>query len=123
MFRASRLALVFLVVAALAGVVPAVAETSREFVEGFEDLPLMPGLANVPEAGIAFDKPAGRIVVAYARGAVRRGNVVDFYRQTLPQLGWAKRGPAEWSREGERLAIDFLGADGDLVVRYTLSPE
>ena len=123
MFRASRLALVLLVVAAFAGVVPAEAETSREFVEGFEDLPLMPGLANVPEAGVGFDKPAGRIVVAYARGAVRRGTVVEFYRQTLPQLGWAKRGPAEWLREGERLAIDFLGADGDLVVRYTLSPE
>ena len=126
--RASPLAFAFLLLVALAGAAldgtaPAAAETTREFVEGFEDLPLMPGLANVPDAGVGFDKPDGRIIVAYARGAVGRGTVVEFYRETLPQLGWAKDGPAEWLREGERLAIDFLGADGDLVVRYTLSPE
>jgi|SRR5688572_25134937 hypothetical protein len=91
------------------------------FVEGFEDLPLAPGLANVPEAGTGFDKPTGRIVVAYASGKTSRGEVEKFYSTTLPQLGWTRQGGA-YLREGERLTIEILGAQGGVTVRYTLAP-
>lgn len=93
----------------------------EEFVEGFEDLPLAPGLSNLPEAGTGFDKPTGRIVVAYARGGVSRASVEEFYRATLPQLGWSLEGGA-YLREGERLRIEILGVDGEVTVRYTLAP-
>ena len=108
------LALVLLVPSARAG---------DGFVEGFEDLPLAPGLLSVPEAGIGFDKPTGRIVVAYARGAVTRSAVEGFYNATLPQLGWiAESGGSSYLREGERLTIEVLGPDGALTVRYSLAP-
>ena len=74
------------------------------------------------EAGMAFDKPAGRIVEAYAHGAVQTTDVRRFYRQTLPQLGWQRLGRDRFAREDEELEIDYLGADGDLTVRYTLQP-
>jgi len=92
------------------------------FVAGVEDLPLMPGLAEVSDAGVVFDKPGGRIVEAYAEGAVGRAEVIGFYRQTLPQLGWHAVGDTAFRREGERLEIVILGGDGDLVVRFTLQP-
>ncbi|MHA1600131.1 MAG: hypothetical protein ACTSW2_04835 [Alphaproteobacteria bacterium] len=92
------------------------------FVAGVEDLPLMPGLAEVRDAGVVFDKPGGRIVEAYAEGSVGRSEVIGFYQQTLPQLGWRALGDTTYQREGERLEIVILGGDGDLVVRFTLQP-
>ena len=83
----------------------------------------MPGLAEVPDAGVVFDKPAGRIVEAYAEGAVARAEVAAFYAATLPQLGWRTRQSNVFLREGERLSLIFLGGDGDLIVRFTLEPD
>jgi hypothetical protein len=94
------------------------------YVSGFEDLPLAPGLVSVPDAGIAFDNPTGRIVVAYARGAVAKSAVEKFYNSTLPQLGWAAETPkGSYLREGERLTIEVLGKDGAVTVRYSLAPK
>jgi hypothetical protein len=93
----------------------------ERFVEGFEDLPLAPGLVNLPEAGTGFDKPTGRIVVAYASGKTSRSAVEKFYSATLPQLGWSREGNA-YLREGERLTIEIIGAEGGVTVRYTLAP-
>jgi hypothetical protein len=44
-----------------------------------------------------------------------------FYSTTLPQLGWTRQGGA-YLREGERLTIEILGAQGGVTVRYTLAP-
>ncbi|MBK1696998.1 hypothetical protein CKO21_07035 [Rhodovibrio salinarum] len=93
-----------------------------DYVADIVDLPLMEGLREVADAGMAFDKPSGRIVEAYAHGTVDTAAVRRFYRQTLPQLGWQRLGQDQFTREGERLQIDYLGADGDLTVRYTLQP-
>ena len=57
------------------------------FIEQVTDLPLMPGLSELRGAGVVFDKPDGRIVEAYAEGGVDREAVLDFYYNTLPELG------------------------------------
>ncbi len=49
------------------------AEGHAAYLAAVADLPLMPGLAEVPEAGLVFDQPSGRIVEAYAQGAVTPG--------------------------------------------------
>ena len=98
------------------------AASAGEFLAGFDDLPVMPGLSADKEAGIVFDTPSGRIVEGYAAGAVGRRKVQRFYEKTLPQLGWAKTGQNEYRREGEKLTMDFKGKDGALTVRFTLSP-
>ena len=90
---------------------------------GIDDLPLMPGLTAVADAGVVFDKPSGRIVESYAEGAVARSAVAAFYAATLPQLGWRTRQSNVFVREGERLSLIFLGGDGDLIVRFTLEPQ
>ena len=101
----------------------ALADESSAFIAGVEDLPLMPGLAEVPGAGMVFDKPSGRIVEAYAKGPVKRADVALFYLETLPHLGWQAKAESIFAREGERLQLIYLGSDGDLVVRFVLQPE
>ncbi len=115
-----------LALSALGAQVPApaaLAEEAAAFMAGVADLPLMPGLAEVPDAGVVFDKPAGRIVEAYAQGAVSRAAVTAFYISTLPNLGWRAKAEALFQREGELLRLGFMGDDGALVVRFTLQPE
>ena len=92
------------------------------FVDGFEDLPLMPGLRNVPAASVSFDAAVGRIVVAFAEGAVRMPAVRAFYAETLPQLGWKPEGAGRWLREGEVLTVDTVVEGNGLVVRFELAP-
>ncbi len=110
-----------LLLAAALLLAPAPASATDPFVEGLEDVPLMTGLATVPDRSVVFDKPTGRIVESYAAGAVRRAEVVRFYDETLPQLGWSGRGQT-YRRESEVLRLGFEGKDGALVVRFSLSP-
>ncbi len=98
------------------------AEVQTAYLAAVADLPLMPGLAEVPEAGLVFNQPAGRIVEAFARGAVSRTAVTSFYLETLPNLGWRAKAEALFQRESEQLRLDISGDDGALVVRFTLQP-
>lgn len=104
------------------------AGAAQPFVAGFEDLPLMPGLTQIPDAGVVFDTPSGRIVEAYAEGPVAREEVTAFYARTLPQLGWEPAGEARYRREGELLRLEFTEAGGaqpgaSLTVRFYMAPE
>ena len=92
------------------------------FVDGIEDLPLMPELQSVPAASVDFDGLAGRIVVAFAEGTVAMEDVRAFYDATLPQLGWAKQEGDRWVRAGEELSFDAVAERGGLVVRFELVP-
>ena len=87
-----------------------------------EDVPVMPALSPVDDAGIEFDAPSGRIVEAYAIGATDRDSVLAFYRETLPQLGWRPDAGNSFLRESESLKIDFFGPDGEITVRFTVAP-
>lgn len=93
------------------------------YVTQVEDLPLMPGLSEIADAGLVFDVPSGRIVEAYAQGPVVRKAVLAFYRKALPQLGWRAAGGNAFQREGENLKLDFLDGGDALIVRFTLTPE
>lgn len=92
------------------------------FVDGIEDLPLMPGLNSMPAASTAFDALAGRIVVAFAEGTVAMEDVRAFYDATLPQLGWERLEADRWVRAGEELNLDAVIERGGLVVRFELVP-
>ncbi len=96
--------------------------SAGEFLAGFDDLPVMPGLNAVDGAGIVFDTPSGRIIEGYAAGPVTQASVSRFYDKTLPQLGWRPVSKNEFRREGEHLKIEFQGKDKALTVRFTLSP-
>lgn len=93
------------------------------FVPGIEDLPLMPALSADADSEMVFDTPAGRIVQASATGTASREAVLKFYRETLPQLGWAPSGTGIFTRESEELRIEFAGGAPDpLTVKFSLKP-
>ena len=98
-------------------------EATGSFLAGLDDLPLTPGLREIKDAGVVFDKPEGRIVEAYAEGEVSVAKVRSFYAATLPQLGWRAEGPGRYRREGEVLSIGFRAAGKGLTVRFSLSPD
>jgi hypothetical protein len=96
------------------------------FISGFEDLPLMPGLTQVPDAGTMFDTPSGRVVEAYAKGKVAVAEVAAFYDKTLPHLGWKKVTARRYRREGEVLDLEISDGQGSddrsTTVRFYLAP-
>ena len=93
------------------------------FVSGIPDLPLMPGLEEIDGSTMVFSKPQGRIIEVAARGAVTRDAVRAFYGQTLPQLGWRKKGPGRWHRESEVLSFDVKDGKQGLVVQFSIVPQ
>ena len=92
------------------------------FLPGFEDIPLMTGLKPQKNRDFIFDTPSGRIIEETAFGNSSRAQVTQFYDSTLPELGWKKIGSRIFERDGERLNIKCYGQDGDLSVRFTLTP-
>lgn len=81
---------------------------------GFEDLPLMDGLKQAEDTAVSFDAPSGRIIEAYAQsGETGKRKIADFYKKTLPQLGWKRLSasksvsPVSYAREGEVLTISI----------------
>ena len=96
------------------------------FFQSVNDLPLMEGLREVPEASLHYDKPEGRIVELMARGDASSGvsaqAVLEFYARTLPQLGWLKL-PEAYSRDGEVLRIRIVGENGQLAVYLSIKPQ
>ncbi|WP_409742524.1 hypothetical protein [Ferrovibrio sp.] len=104
------------------GLFIAQAQAAAGFLSIAEDVPLMPGLAESPEAATVFDKPSGRIANTEAKGAVTAAAVRQFYAATLPQLGWQSAGAERYRREAELLRLSFTGRDGALTVRFELLP-
>jgi hypothetical protein len=112
--------------AALVAVPLLAADKGAGFISGFEDLPLMPGLTQVPDAGTMFDTPSGRVVEAYAKGKVAVADVAAFYDKTLPHLGWKKVTAHRYRREGEVLDLEIGdgkgSGDAPTTVRFYLAP-
>lgn len=95
------------------------------FVSAIDDLPLMSGLVEDPDAAMVFDSPTGRIVEAFAQGDLRARDVLAFYAETLPQLGWRPSGAGVFRREREILTVEFPDGERDetpLTVRFALAP-
>ncbi|MBI3447264.1 MAG: hypothetical protein HY055_18310 [Magnetospirillum sp.] len=96
---------------------------AEAFLSAYEDLPLAPGLSEIPDSGLAFDSPGGRIVEAYAHGAVKPADILKFYSVTLPQLGWTRESDRLYRRESEVLRLDPAPDRHGITVRFAISPE
>lgn len=103
---------------------------SAQGVTWSEDLPLMVGLVLDEDVSVVFDTPDGRVIEAVAQGAVSYEQALQFYRDTLPQLGWhriksAPKAALSFERAGEHLDVRLVpGSDirAPLLVRLSLSP-
>lgn len=106
----------------LLSLAPVMGHADGNFLSGVEDLPLMPGLREVPEATVIFDKPDGRLVKAVASGDVNRAALWQFYDETLPQLGWRRLAKGHFIRDGEGLRIAAEKNAAQLTVRFAIAP-
>jgi hypothetical protein len=97
---------------------------AAEYLTSVSDLPLADGLKEQADKSTVFDTPLGRIVTAYAAGNLKPEAVLDFYGDTLPQLGWEKQKTGTYRRKHDVLKIDVWGPDeGPCKVSFTLSSQ
>jgi hypothetical protein len=108
---------------AVAGVTIAVSPVAAAsgFLVEFEDLPLAPGLSELP-GGTLFESATGRIVEATAQGDIAGQRVLAFYAETLPQLGWEKVSESSYRRDNELLRISVDGGHHPLTVHFSVVP-
>ena len=97
--------------------------SSEKFITGFSDLPIMPGMQELPDANISFDTASGRIVEAFAKTEQNVEKILFFYKSVLPQLGWRVKRDTMFVRDTETLNLD-LRKDGDsVIVQFSLKPQ
>jgi uncharacterized protein with WD repeat len=97
--------------------------STEKFLTGFSDLPIMPGMQELPDANISFDTASGRIVEAFAKTEQSVERILSFYKNILPQLGWRVEKDTIFVRDSEILIID-LRKDGDsVIVQFSLEPQ
>ena len=100
------------------------AETGTLFFETLYDVPIMPGLAELTDQAVVFDKPNGRIaqVAAEVISDMSKRDVYQFYEVVLPQMGWKKKGSGVYAREGEKLTISVETQGQKQVFFFKVAP-
>lgn len=93
------------------------------FFSQLEDVPLMPGLTELADQTVFFDKPEGRIIESVAlMGDASRRDVEVYYGGILAQFGWGRIDDTRFFREKEYLELSFENRDGDDVVKIMVRP-
>ena len=94
-----------------------------QFFEALYDVPVMPGLEELPDQALLFDKPDGRIAsVVAASKALAEADIRRFYEDTLTQMGWKKITQNQYVRGADRLSLDIVKRPPLTVVHFTLEP-
>lgn len=107
----------------LAQGIPAANPSAATFFHALNDIPLVPGARELPDEGISFDKPEGRIMGATAVSeAGTPEQIRSFYNQALPPLGWASQPDGSFVRETERLRLNIEAHEGVSVIRLQVEP-
>lgn len=103
---------------------PAMANAADAFFTDLEELPIMTGLAENQAAAVTFETANGRIIEVEASGTMKASEVMAFYGETLPQLGWTRVSDGVFERDQERLALMITDAEaGRVLVGFSLSPK
>ena len=102
---------------------PAPAAAAPAFFTALRDVPLMPGLEEMTEFTVVFDKPEGRIIESLAvAGTTPPEAIRNFYDTALPQFGWRRIAQNSFVREKENLQIHFEEIEGQNILRITVLP-
>lgn len=59
-----------------------------DFLEGFQDVPLLSGFQVLPSHQIIYDTAAGTIVQTVIEGTGSLPSAIEIYKKSLPALGW-----------------------------------
>ncbi|MCB9990525.1 MAG: hypothetical protein H6867_03975 [Rhodospirillales bacterium] len=98
-------------------------ESPQAFFQSLNDVPLMPGLYEMLDESVIFDKPEGRIIESMAAGQGLAGQDIEqFYQQALPQFGWNRVGADTYIRQGETLTLHVENQGDYKIVRFMVAP-
>lgn len=93
------------------------------FFEALYDVPVMPGLEELKDQAMLFDKPDGRIASVTAVSETKsQGDVSRFYAETMPALGWKNINKNQYVRKKDLLTIELSTKSPYTVAKFTLSP-
>lgn len=98
---------------------------AQGFFNSLPDVPLMPGLIELEDQAVSFDKPEGRILMAYADvdDSVDMQSLQSYYQQVLPAFGWVSTSALSYQRADESLTIAVINqAEGSRVLEITIAP-
>ncbi len=94
-----------------------------QFFTALQDVPLMPGLRELPELTVIFDKPEGRIIESVAAmDSLVPAAVQGYYETSLPQFGWSRIAEGSFARQNEFLRLTFDHIDGQAFLRIMVTP-
>lgn len=89
---------------------------SQDFVQGSEDIPLLEEMEKVFDESLGFDSSSGSIMSSTYETKNNLEEVMKFYSETLPQMGWKsskKKGSKFcFKRENEELEIETVKEGG-----------
>ena len=89
------------------------AYASTDFISVLPDVPLAPCFKEEVDSLVTFDKPEGRYVEVSAVCSSMAGTeqaLIEFYKSTLPQLGWHVMSGSEgfyYIKHKDRLSIKY----------------
>ncbi len=94
------------------------------FVEGLEDIPLPTGVVQIENGSLSFGNEEIRLFEAYFSAEKQNFNdIVKFYKETLPQMGWLKKNKngskIYFERDGESLEIS-KESENPLILRLVV---
>ena len=97
-------------------------DQKKQYVLGTEDIPLFGGLELIEEESSNFDAITGNIVISKYTSNSKAMSVKDFYKNTLPQLGWKlskdTKNKILFVREKDKLEILVKSINKTLFVRF-----
>lgn len=94
-----------------------------QYFEALYDVPVMPGLEELPDQAMLFDKPDGRIAsVVAASKTLKAADIQRFYEDTLSQMGWKKNKSNQYVRGADQLSLEFVKRPPMTIVHFTLEP-
>ena len=94
------------------------------FFEILPDIPVMPGMQELVDEAIIFDKPEGRFIKTTAISESHtKSQIIQFYSKALPALGWMKISDLKYKRGTYLLTIAVEQTDNIQIIYFTVEPE
>ncbi len=91
------------------------------FIPQTQDIPLMKGLSVDVSDDMNFDTPAGQLITFEANAARHTGKeVLTYYRDTLPKMGWKENKLNCYTRDKDSVTITVIREKKPAVIRLEI---
>ena len=93
-----------------------------KFINGLEDIPLFKNMEYVEDSLVLFDKVDGRYVSTEISGNYNYDEVISFYKNILPNLGWKETRLLTFERAKEILELKTTINNDKITIIFSVYP-